>query len=141
MKNSARELVMGGIVALLILAVLGYAWFETRNIRRGPVVNIEKPENGSTIESPLVTVRGNTRNISEITLNDRKIFVTEEGDFKEEIVLAPGYNIVEIEAQDRYGKSSQNQLQLFLDTADAEPRLNTARTPVGTTTASTSISN
>ena len=102
--RSKVEKVRVSIIALICVAIAGYALYEARNIIQGPTISIEEPTNGMTTRQSLLEVRGRTKNISSITLNDRPITVDESGVFKEEITLGTGYNIAKVVVEDRFGR-------------------------------------
>ena len=97
---------------ILIAGILGYAYYQTHNLIMGPIVTIETPENGITFSSPVAEITGGTKNISEITINDRHIFVDESGTFKEKLLLSPGYNIITLQAKDKFGRTATRVLEL-----------------------------
>ena len=100
---------------ILVVGILGYTYFQTKNIIIGPVIIITSPHNGSTLETPVIDVIGMTKNISHITLNDRKIFVDEGGSFSEKLLLSPGYNIITIQAEDKFGRKTKKVLELVVN--------------------------
>jgi len=97
---------------LLIVGILGYTYFQMQNIIIGPVITVSDPTNGASLASSRVEVIGTTRNISSINLNDRQIFIDEKGDFKEKLLLSPGYNIITLRAEDKFGRETKNVLEL-----------------------------
>ena len=50
-----------------------------------------------------------------ISLNNRQIFTDTNGDFNENLVLLPGYNILTIDAKGRYGKEISKKIHLYLE--------------------------
>ena len=78
----------------------------------GPIITIHTPENGSTLTESLVTIKGVAENISHISLNDRSIFIDEEGRFQEKLLLSYGYNIMTIKAEDKFGRKTEEILEL-----------------------------
>ena len=97
---------------LIILTIFGYSYFRAQDYLNGPQVLILNPQNGKTINTPLLAVTGQTKNIADITLNDRKIFTDKAGVFKEEILLHTGYNIINIEAADKFNKSVKKRIEV-----------------------------
>ncbi len=89
---------------------LGYAAFQAQTFVKGPRINVDAPQNGQTVVSPLLNVRGSAQNLSFITLNGNKIFTDEQGMFDESILLSPGYNIVTLWAQDRFGRTTEKTI-------------------------------
>ncbi len=100
------------IFILLLISILGYTYFQLQNLITGPVITISLPQNGTTLTSSLVEVTGSTKNISDISLNGRHIFIDEQGDFKEKVLLSPGYNIITLQAKDKFGRETKNILEL-----------------------------
>ena len=103
------QIILAGIV---IIAVLGYAYFRTQDYLNGPQISITSPINGQTVTDPLLTVSGITEHVTAIYLNDRKIFIDKDNVFQEELLLYPGYNIITIWAVDRFDKRVEKQLKI-----------------------------
>lgn len=99
-------------VLLLTLSIIGYSLFQARNLIRGPIIEIINPQNGSSLAKSLITIEGVARNISYISLNDRQIFIDEEGRFEEQLLLSYGYNIMTIKAKDKFGRNAEKTLEL-----------------------------
>jgi hypothetical protein len=99
------------IVILLSILIL-YAYNRSRNLIWGPKIVIDSPKSGETFSNDLLALKGTVANASEIFLNDRQIFVDENGDFSEELLLHYGYNIIEISAIDRFGHKKEHILQV-----------------------------
>ncbi|NQV93192.1 hypothetical protein HQ403_01705 [Candidatus Kaiserbacteria bacterium] len=78
----------------------------------GPVISISEPKDGVVVTSSRTEVYGTTKNISSISLNDREIFIDESGAFKEKLLLSPGYNIITVRAEDKFGRKTENVLEL-----------------------------
>lgn len=98
--------------ALLAAGVLGYGWFRIRDFAEGPSIAVLSPQNGALITESLVEVRGRALHISDITLNNRKIFTDKEGYWNEKLVLHEGLNTVLVSATDRFGRTTEQKLEL-----------------------------
>ena len=107
-----RATIKNLVFVFLIFSILGYTYFQTRNLIAGPVITISNPENGSTRSSSRIEIHGSTKNISHITLNNRQIFIDESGAFTEKVLLSPGYNIITLEAEDKFGRKTKEILEL-----------------------------
>lgn len=95
-----------------MIIVLGYGGLKAKDWAQGPRLAVSYPANGSSFRDSLVSIQGNAKNISFLTLNGNKIFTDESGKYDEKILLSNGYNIVTIEAQDRFGRKVTQTLQL-----------------------------
>ncbi len=113
-KNSRtiKTVLRGILIVLTVLIILGYAYFRTQDYLGGPQVTILTPQNGETTHDPLLTIQGQTKNIADITLNDRKIFTDKKGIFKEEILLHCGYNIITVTATDKFNKEIKKRIEI-----------------------------
>lgn len=93
------------LIAAVISAFVAYVVWQSRIFLTGPVLTITEAPTATTTEVG-VTVAGRAENIVWITLNDRPIVTTPEGDFKEYVVLERGYTVVQLEAADRFGRTT-----------------------------------
>lgn len=100
------------LIIVIAAAVISYSYYQSLGIREGPTLIIEEPHNGETLDHSLVEIRGRASRVANISLNGRQIFVDQEGVFREELLLMYGYNIIGIEAQDRFGKHVVKKLEL-----------------------------
>ena len=112
MERSAKFI--AGLVIFLLAAsgIGGYAYVQSREFLRGPQVTVTSPENGKTFDNALVVVEGTAQNVTSIKLNDNVILVDSKGNFKEKFLLLPGYNILSVKAEDRFGKRVEKTLEL-----------------------------
>lgn len=106
---SLRTLAIVGVIIMLVV----YSLFAARGIIQNPRISIESPQNGTTIYSPLVTISGNTNTISYLRINGRSIPIHENNTFSNAIVLKEGYNVITLEAGDRFGRTTQRELHLM----------------------------
>lgn len=124
------------LIVLFFLLVAGSAYFEARGALFGP--SIEIPETTITTGEQFVHVRGRAERIVELRLNGGAIPVTEEGDFDEPYVLAPGVNHLTLEASDAYGRSAKRTLTIVYTGEAASLPAEAASTSPATSTPATS---
>jgi len=84
-----------------------------RNLVKGPILLIYEPANGETFTSPLIEVKGYIKNAAFATFNGNPIFINEEGNFYEKILLSNGYNILEIKVTDKFERIKLKKLELI----------------------------
>jgi hypothetical protein len=101
------------LYSLILLGVLvvGYSAFQAQKIIRGPVITVLSPLNGATYITPLI--KGTTKNVSSITLNDRILYIDRAGNFIDALLLIPGYNIIKIEAKDKFGAETKKTIEII----------------------------
>lgn len=113
-RRKVKQLVKIWVSLGAIAIVLGYGAFRAKNLAEGPQLVIASPQDGSSATSSVIHVQGNAHNISFLTLNGDKIFTDESGIFDEKVLLSSGYNVVTLEARDRFGRTVRKTLQLTL---------------------------
>lgn len=104
------EWAVGG---LLVVVLIGYTGFTAKRIFEGPQIVIETPVDGATMNTSLIEVRGTTKNALSLLLDGRLIAIDTTGRFQEQLLLSYGYNIIELVATDRAGKSIKKTVTLF----------------------------
>lgn len=99
---------------LFVIAFLAYGVWNSRSMVAGPKIDIFYPGNGASVQDQLIKISGQVANAAFLSLNGREIFVDDLGYFSEFIALSPGYNIVKISSQDRFGDIEEKLLHLYL---------------------------
>lgn len=99
-------------IALIVffVAVLMYAYFESRGILYGPIITVAS--NLTLVRDPYIEIRGHAEHIASLAMNGREISVTEAGIFTEPFVLAPGDNRILLDAKDKYGRTTQRVVEI-----------------------------
>lgn len=114
MNRNAVSLLRTTILTILAIIILGYSLFQAQKIIIGPVIDIYSPENGTTYTQALIEVEGRAKNISYINLNGRPIFTDKNGHFSEKLLLSPGYNIIKLDARDKFKSYTEKKLEVIL---------------------------
>ncbi len=110
-----KKFILKAVFIVIILSSTGtYAYFKTRDILLGPTITLSSPENGTTLEKSTIAVKGTAKNVSYLFLDDRPIFIDEQGNFSESVALLPGYNIISVKGEDRFGKKEEKIVQVVL---------------------------
>ena len=94
--------------------IVVYSLFQAQKLIRGPVIQIYSPENGATFNQALIEITGRAQNISYLNLDDRAIFTDKDGIFKEKILLSPGYNVIKLDARDKFKHYTEKRLEIIL---------------------------
>lgn len=100
------------VITLFLICLFGYGVFEIWDYATGPKIILSSPTNGSAVSESLISIAGQGKNTKEITLNGRPIVTDEAGNFNEKILLSYGYNVLELTAHDRFGKQTEQELQI-----------------------------
>ena len=110
--TSTQKKIRRVTLLLVLLVLIGYGIFESRNLIRGPQIAITSPITGSAIAASVTTVTGTVENINYIALNDHPIPIDQNNKFSESVVLAEGYNVFEVTVRDRFGRERTEMLEL-----------------------------
>jgi hypothetical protein len=114
MSRNAVSSLRIALIVLLGLIILGYSLFQAQKLLSGPIIDIYSPKSGATYTESLIEIEGRARNISYLNLNDRPIFTDKNGYFKEKFLLSPGYNVIKLDARDKFKTHTEKKLELIL---------------------------
>ena len=110
-----------------ISIVLGYSYFVLEDFIRGPRIEITSPETGFSTTTPLIIVSGRAIHTSIFMLNDASTTLDLKGNFSESLLLADGYNIINLKAEDRYHRVAEKRIEIiFLPTSGPKLYLRTS---------------
>lgn len=125
-----RTIVKRGLIGLGIAIVVGYSYFALEGYMRGPQIDLTGPKNGISTTTARITIAGRAVHINTLTINSATTSPDLAGNFSESLLLAPGYNIMRVAAEDRYGRTVEKTIEMTLIGGQVET--------MGTTTPSTS---
>ena len=114
MNRNAIGKLRVALFSLLGLIIVGYSIFQAQKLISGPIIEVYTPQNGATYNQTLIGIEGRARNISYINLNDRAIFTDKNGYFEEKLLLSPGYNIIKLDARDKFNNYTEKKLEIIL---------------------------
>ncbi len=101
------------LLLILFIIIIGYAAYQASDIVRGPAIDLSSPNDGLTEEDGLTVLTGLARRLAYLSLDDNQIFTNSAGQFKEKLLLAPGYNIIKLRAEDRFNRRVEKTLQII----------------------------
>ena len=114
MNRNAVSILRVSLIGLLIIVLIGYSLFQAQKLIRGPIIDIYNPENGTTYNQTLIEISGRAQNTAYLNLNDRPIFTDKKGNFSEKLLLSPGYNIIKLDARDKFKNYTEKRLEIIL---------------------------
>ncbi|OGG49944.1 hypothetical protein A2763_00285 [Candidatus Kaiserbacteria bacterium RIFCSPHIGHO2_01_FULL_54_36] len=106
-------------LGIFFLIVLGYAYYEAQGLLFGPKISVTSQV--SEVHDPYVLIKGRADRIASLSMNGKMISVTESGAFEEPYLLAPGYNRIVLDAQDKYGRKRSRSIEIVY-TSSEQPR-------------------
>ncbi len=114
MRPGLQFIIKTGIIIVLVGGFAFYGFYRARDFLMGPKITIEYPNDGEIIVNSYIEIRGAAKNISFLYLNDRQIFTDKNGLFKEGLLMARGFNIIEIKAKDKFNREIKKIRQIVL---------------------------
>jgi Glucodextranase, domain B len=113
MKNGLYYLKIYSLGGLALLICL-YSLFQAQKIIQGPQIKLDSPLNGATYTTSLIEVKGVAKNITLLLIDNNKTLTDLQGNFSVKLLLTPGYNIINLEARDKFGAKVQKKVEVIL---------------------------
>lgn len=110
----SRILTVLGVVTL-VAALAGYVFFQVRGITAPPNLVLEAPQEGMTLEAPVVLVKGQTANDASVRVNGRTAIVQPNGGFELYLDVPRGTTAIEVVAKKRHGRESTITRHILFD--------------------------
>lgn len=114
MNHNAISTLKIGLYSLFAVIVVVYSLFQAQKLISGPIIEVYTPQNGAVYNQTMIEVDGRAQNTAYLNLNGRKIFTDKDGYFKEKLLLSPGYNIIRLDATDKFKKYTEKKLEIIL---------------------------
>jgi len=112
-KKDAKSILRAFILILFFLLIIIYALNRSQNLILGVKIKNVNLKDGMSFTENIIEITGNAKNAIYLTLNNREININSAGDFREDFSLLPGYNIITIEAKDKFQKTDLKNYQLM----------------------------
>ena len=116
MRYTLKKILSYSAIGLVLGIIVFYTYYQSRAIIAGPQIDIIEPMSGLTSTTSLILVRGVATHAKELTLQGRQILIDLDGRFAEYLLLAEGYNIIELTARDAQGKHVKKTIELVYHT-------------------------
>lgn len=102
--NISPKAVKLGFIALGIVMFFIYLGWELSGFSAPPSLKIISPQENEKVTTDSVVVAGESDKEAEVFINGQPVFVDEEGNFREQIILNAGVNPIEILARNKIGR-------------------------------------
>ncbi len=112
-RHKTRKCIKIITISVIAIIFVGYTLYEIQKIVIGPQIEVLYPSNGALVSNSFTEISGIAKNTKEISLNDRNIYIDEQGNFKEELLLAYGYNVLVLKASDKFGRKTEEVLEII----------------------------
>lgn len=115
MSNRVKTIFKVGVIGLFVLCFSVYGLYKSKGLITGPKITINSPTNGSELNNSNTEIIGKAVNVAAVFLNGNQIYTNEKGEFKEGLLLASGYNVIEINAKDKFGRETKETREIFIN--------------------------
>ena len=131
-KEKIISFITKGFFGILGVLVLGFVGLKLYPLVHGPAVDLATLSNGAVLNDPMIRISGKALYTKSLIVNGDSLALSPDGSFDEHLVLNPGYNVIAIQAVDRFGKLQSHNYSVVL----REPSTNglSVRGPIPTTT-------
>ena len=107
-----RILEIGGLTVFFLFIII-YALGRSHDLILGVKIKNVNIVDGTKVANNIFEVKGNAKNAIHVILNGREISIDEQGNFRETIALLAGYNIITIQAEDKFGSHDEKNYTLI----------------------------
>lgn len=119
MRPTPKIIIGTMTIAITVITILVYAYFESRDYLSGPKIEVLYPKGGSTVYGPIIEIRGTAKNTTSLFLNDSQVLIDQSNAWNEKLPLPVGYNIMKLVAKDRFGKQTEKLLEFVVASSTA----------------------
>jgi hypothetical protein len=111
-RGTTQKIFVAAVIVIIAAGLLYFIYRTSRAYLSGPSITITEPDNYATFSTSTATIVGIAKRAQDITLDGRSITIDNNGNFRETILLMPGYNIETISAHDQFGHATEKRLEL-----------------------------
>ena len=115
MKLDPKRNLRTVVLVTISLFIISYIFYEARFVIYGPELVIFSPKDNLQVTSSVLDISGTAKNISMLSVNGRTIMITPDNLFTDKLLLLPGYNRIEIKAQNKFNQEKIEILNIVLN--------------------------
>ncbi|MDE2399407.1 MAG: hypothetical protein KGL67_00100 [Patescibacteria group bacterium] len=118
MNLSAKKILKIGSISVFFLLIFIFAFLRSSDLIFGVKIrNVDinglPAQSGAKFTDNILKITGNAKNATHLILNGREISINQVGDFSETVALLSGYNIISIQAKDKFGDIDEKNYKLM----------------------------
>ena len=114
MRENTKTNIKTALVITLFIVIGLVAFFKMKDLFRGVNLRVSGIPEGRT-SAPLLHISGKAKNATYVAINNRPIYIEPNGNYAESLLLLPGYNIITVQARDKFNNQSEKVYQLTLN--------------------------
>lgn len=111
-NNTKKTIKMISLIAFFVF-IIAFTFLNSRDLIFGvKIKNVNIVDNQKMTDS-ILEVTGIAKNAKNLSLNGREISIDQKGNFEETLALLSGYNLITIEARDKFGNVDEKNYQII----------------------------
>lgn len=87
---------------------------QSKDYFSGPEIVIFYPENRAVLDDSYVLLRGKIENANSLAVNGNTVLSDADGNFQTALLLAEGYNIIDLTAKDKFMRVINKKIEVVL---------------------------
>jgi len=115
MQTDIKKIIKITSLSIFIIFIIIFTYSRSKDLVRGVEIKDVNIVDGVKVIDNIINITGNAKNANNLTLDGRVISVDLKGNFNETLALLPGYNIVNIKAEDEFGNVDEKNYKLMLE--------------------------
>lgn len=119
MAKDQKKIISWWLVGIFFVFILFYILFVSKDILFGVQLKNINIKNGETYTEKLLYISGNAKNAINVSLNNHEIAIDQKGNWGETVALSTGYNIITLEAKDKFGNNDKKTFRLIGGSTDS----------------------
>ncbi len=114
MREKLHKDLKFGLIVIICGVIFGYTFFEARYLISGPELTISSPKNNAVVKDSLLEIKGQVKNINNLTIDGRQVMITPDRSFTDKLLLLNGYNTIEVKVTNKFGQVNSRILNVIL---------------------------
>lgn len=112
MRTLPAQLKFWGLI-ILFVGIGIFTYIQMKSIWQGVKIQVSNLEKYTIVDTGMYTLIGTAKHATNLTINDRRIYIDEQGNFTDQLLLLPGYSILTIRAEDTFGNVSEKRFEIY----------------------------
>jgi hypothetical protein len=112
--------VLFAVFSLFIVVILGFAFSRAQGILQGPKIVLHEEKLYQSITDGFITLEGRVYRNAHFEINGRTVAPEQNGNFSERLYLSSGHTIMTIRARDRFQRSTEEIIPIYVPTYASE---------------------
>jgi hypothetical protein len=106
--------IAGLVVSILFFAlIIFYGLFRSRDVLLGIRLDVYDITSGQSVTERVLDLKGLSAHAVKVTVNGQTALLAEDGNWKNTVILLPGYNVITVIAVDKFDKSVSKELVVY----------------------------